>query len=232
MRRVGHSVRTAGVPPASAHTNETRSAGVPPASRLRRVPAGEGWRTRGYLPHFDAAEHVQHIVFRLADSLPAELHQRIAKAQSDEFGLVLDAALDQGHGSHNLAVPQIAELVQTALLRFDSERYRLIAWCVMPNHVHVLAELKTGTRLDAVVHSWKSYTAKQANRLLERNGSFWAPEYFDRFMRDEEHVARTAVYIEANPVKAGLCANICDWPYSSAWQGWGGRDARGPDLQQ
>jgi hypothetical protein len=66
---------------------------------LRRVPAGEGWRTRGYLPHFDAAAQVQYIVFRLADSLPAELHRSIAKAQSDEFGLVLDAALDQARAA-------------------------------------------------------------------------------------------------------------------------------------
>lgn len=74
----------------------------------------------------------------------------------------------------------------------------------MPNHVHALAEINPGYRLDRIVHSWKSYTAKEANRLLTRSGSFWAPEYFDRFMRDDEHLYSTVAYIEGNPVKAGL----------------------------
>jgi REP element-mobilizing transposase RayT len=98
----------------------------------------------------------------------------------------------------------------------------------MPNHVHALVEIRSDYHLDQIVHSWKSYTAKQANRLLRRDGPFWAPEYFDRFMRDDAHLATTLIYIEENPVKAGLCATVSDWRFSSAWRGWGGRDARGP----
>ncbi len=121
--------------------------------------------------------------------------------------------------------------MQTALLAFDERRYGLLAWCVMPNHVHVLLEVRAGYPLESVVHTWKSYTAKAANRLLERTGPFWAREYFDRFMRDEAHLARTIEYIEANPVKAGLSRDLSDWPFSSAWRGWGRRDAGGPDLR-
>src|SRR5205085_5858760 len=106
--------------------------------------------------------------------------------------------------------------------------YSLIAWCVMPTHVHVLVELRSNERLERVAHSWKSYTAKLANRILRRRGSFWAPEYFDRYMRDDQHLATTLAYIEANPVKAGLCKNPSDWRFSSAWHEWSGRDARGP----
>ena len=119
-------------------------------------------------------------------------------------------------------------MVEENWLHFDGQHYRLLAWVVMPNHVHALLEIGSGYRLDRIVHSWKSYTAKKANRLLARTGSFWAPEYFDRFMRDDEHLARTTAYIEGNPVKAGLCENATDWQFSSAWRGWGGRDARGP----
>jgi REP element-mobilizing transposase RayT len=72
-------------------------------------------------------------------------------------------------------------------LHFDGQRYRLLAWVVMPNHVHVLIETMTGHTLAAVLHSWKSYTAKEANRLLGRTGDFWQPEYFDRFIRDDRH---------------------------------------------
>jgi REP-associated tyrosine transposase len=44
---------------------------------------------------------------------------------------------------------------------------------------------------------------------------FWAPDYFDRYMRDEHHLAGTIAYIEGNPVKAGLCENAKDWRFSS-----------------
>jgi putative DNA methylase len=187
-----------------------------------------GWRSRGYLPHLDAPDVVQHVVFRLADSLPARLHDNIANVPPEDRVLVIDATLDEGHGRRDLALPVIAELVQGALLNFDGTRYALVAWCVMPNHVHTLIETRAGYSLDRVLHSWKSFTAKEANRRLRRNGPFWAPEYFDRYMRDDNHLAATALYIESNPVKVGLCEKPMAWRFSSAWEGWGGRDARGP----
>jgi REP element-mobilizing transposase RayT len=145
--------------------------------------------------------------------------------------LATDAALDQGHGRRDLANPAVAEIVQTTLLAFDADRYALIAWCVMPNHAHALLAPCARYRLDRIVHSLKSYTAKKANRVLGRTGAFWAREYFDRFMRDSDNLARTAAYIEGNPVKAGLCESVSDWRFSSAWEGWGRRDAGGPDLR-
>ena len=204
-----------------------RSAGVPPAFNPAATEGKVVCRSRGYLPHFDMPNLVQHIVFRLADSLPGEISDDIAKSRRDRV-VAFDAALDAGHGRRDLATQEVANLVQTALLAFDGEGYALIAWCVMPNHVHVLAAIKPGYALGRIVHSWKSYTAKEANRILGRVGRFWAPEYFDQFMRDDQHLARTTAYIEGNPVKAGLCENIGDWPFSSAWRAWGGRDARGP----
>jgi REP element-mobilizing transposase RayT len=192
------------------------------------------WRSRGYLPHIEAPNLVQHVIFRLADSLPVQVRRGIARISSIDRAQAIDAALDQGCGRQGcgrreLVDARIANLVETALLSFDGERYHLFAWCVMLNHVHVLMQTRPGYGLNRVLHSWKSYTAKYANRLLDREGPFWAPEYFDRFMRNESHLADTAVYIEANPVKAGLCENVPDWRFSSAWLGWGGRDARDPD---
>jgi putative DNA methylase len=70
--------------------------------------------------------------------------------------------------------------------------------------------------VSSLVHSWKSFTAHQANRLLTREGAFWQADYFDRFIRDEEHYRRVIEYIENNPVKAGLCARPEDWTYGSA----------------
>jgi REP element-mobilizing transposase RayT len=207
-----------------------RTAGVPPAFRALASRELRGWRSRGYLTHLDTPNLVQHIVFRLADSLPAAIREELTNTQPDDRVLAIDAALDRGHGRRDLANPAVGALVQGALLAFDGERYAMNAWCIMPNHVHALVEIRSEYRLDQIVHSWKSYTSKRANRLLGRIGSFWSPEYFDRYMRDDEHFAATIAYIEGNPVKAGLCEEIADWRLSSAWSGWGGRDARGPEL--
>jgi REP element-mobilizing transposase RayT len=86
----------------------------------------------------------------------------------------------------------------------------------MPNHVHVLIGTCPGYKLDGVVHSWKSFTAHAVKRLVRQTGAFWAPEYFDRYMRDDMHLATTRAYIEENPVKAGLCRGPAQWPFSSA----------------
>src|SRR5438094_5341166 len=121
-----------------------RNAGDPPATAAATAHAG--WRSRGYLPHFDAPDLVQHIVFRLADSLPAHLVEDIAKRGRSERVSAADAALDHGHGRSDLMMPKIARTIEQTMLRFDGDRYALIAWCVMPNHVHALIETREGHR--------------------------------------------------------------------------------------
>jgi adenine-specific DNA methylase/REP element-mobilizing transposase RayT len=139
----------------------------------------------------------------------AELRKRIERYE------------DAGHGACWLRDPRIAELVEHALLHFDGERYRLLEWCIMPNHVHVLIETLPGYPPGDVVRSWKTFTAREANQLLDRTGSFWMVDYFDRCVRDERHLAAVRAYIRENPVKAGLCATAEEWRWGSAWAGWG-----------
>jgi REP element-mobilizing transposase RayT len=67
------------------------------------------------------------------------------------------------------------------------------------------------------MHSIKSYTAHEANKILNRKGRFWSKEYFDRFIRNQEHFNKTVSYIENNPVKAGLCKESKDWRFGSAY---------------
>lgn len=124
--------------------------------------------------------------------------------------------LDAGHGECWLRQPDIAKVVEDALVHFDGERYRLLAWCVMPNHVHVLIETGEGFPLGDILHAWKSFTAKAVNKILRRRGEFWQREYFDRFIRNAEHYAAALAYIEENPVKAGLARVKTDWLWSSA----------------
>lgn len=124
--------------------------------------------------------------------------------------------MDAGHGSCVLRDMTIGSMVESAILHCDAERYFLHAWVVMPNHVHVVYSPAEKWTMSAVVGGWKSFTGKEANRILGRTGRFWQENYFDRFIRDEDHFARAVEYVEQNPVTAGLCALATDWPLSSA----------------
>jgi REP element-mobilizing transposase RayT len=174
----------------------------------------KGWHSRGYLPHFDSAETIQFVTFRLFDSLPRAIAESLAK-QPDNLAKT-DESLDGGRGVCWLKDPVVAAMVEDAMLYFDGERYRLLAWCVMPNHVHVVVEPIEGNRLGAIVQAWKSFSAKRANSVLIRSGPFWHKDYFDRFIRDEGHLQRTIEYVENNPVKAGIASTPSAWLWSSS----------------
>ena len=124
--------------------------------------------------------------------------------------------LDAGHGACWLRQPEVAALVEGALRHLDGERYRLLAWCVMPNHVHALIETRDGFPLADVLHSWKSFTSRKASKLVGRSGQFWQREYLDRYVRNAEHYQAVVAYIEENPVQAGLAKVKTEWPWSSA----------------
>jgi len=215
--------------------------------------APRGWHSRGYMPHFDSNDVVQHVTFHLADSLPKEALERLA-AETDELDPErrevekrrrLEALIDAGHGACWLRRPDCARIVQDSLFHFDGERYRMIAWVVMPNHVHTLFQTIGGWSMASVVASWKSWTGKHIADMLLREGHHWEreapssrlrltredgasrsqerrplqvwhPEYWDRYIRDERHFANALAYIHNNPVKAGLVARPEDWPWSSA----------------
>jgi REP element-mobilizing transposase RayT len=178
------------------------------------------WHRRGYLPHFDAGAVVQSITFRLADSLPAHVYDSIlacSKTGSEQRARI-EALIDRERGACVLRRTDCASIVENALRYFDGDRYRLLAWVIMPNHVHVLIEQIEGYRLSDVVHAWKSYTANRINKIVGQNGALWAPDYFDRFIRNEGHYASAVSYIECNPLKAGLIPRAEDWPFSSLRQ--------------
>jgi putative DNA methylase len=142
------------------------------------------------------------VTFRLADSLPAQVLEELRSIPGTPRGAErrkrAEAYLDAGYGACYLRTPAIARIVEDALLRFDGARYRLLAWSIMPNHVHVLVELPPRQALAKVLHSWKSFTGHAANRLLSRSGPFWQIEYWDRYIRDPQHFENAIRYINGN----------------------------------
>ena len=218
-----------------------RSAGVPPAvAGASRPRFGEVTiRNRGRLPHWEKDSATYFITFRLADSLPKSVLDRITSEReaivktatqlhrdlsSDERRKIqrlstpiVEKFLDSGTGACHLRNPAIAEESANTLCHFDDQRYRLFAWCVMPNHVHVVVRLLPGETLATVVHSWKSLTAKRANAILGKQGTFSQREYYDHLIRNEDEHERAVNYVADNPAKAKLK----DWKWVWVW----GRDA-------
>src|SRR6266404_3769683 len=202
-----------------------------PPPRWRRYEMTSSTRSRGYLPHLETQEAIYFVTFRLADSLPRELVLQLRKERDTiekaslagnsrpgdlsrlrELRALLkkvERCLDRGMGCCHLRDSRVAGIAAEALRHFHGRRYRLLAWCVMPNHVHVLFSPLREHTLEAILHSWKSYSAQKANALLGRTGPFWQREYFDHLVRDQSSLRRITQYIQDNPKRAGLL----NWPW-------------------
>jgi REP element-mobilizing transposase RayT len=121
---------------------------------------------------------------------------------------------------HYLARPDLARIVVEALFyaERDLRHYDLYAWVVMSNHVHILVQplVEPAVFLKCV----KGFAARQANRVLDRTGPFWQREFFDHWLRGDVEIEETVVYIQANPVRAGLVERPEEFRWSSASPAW------------
>ena len=159
------------------------------------------------------------INYRLADSMPAtQRHEweSLLKVEDDlqRFAKIEDY-LDRGLGDCELRDARAAAIVEENWLHLDGKEYRLLAWVVMPNHVHLLVEI-CQKPLAELLKNWKGFSARRINELLGRTGELWQEDYWDRYIRDEAHYRKVIHYIENNPVKAGLVKSSGEWPFSSA----------------
>jgi putative transposase len=200
---------------------------------LSSIPAADFLRYERHLPHWRVPGACYFTTFRLGDSLPAAAlvemrgEERRWKELIDEarangggelaadFGEVwrefrraelrkLEGLLDSGYGACVLREPRHHEIVEVALLYFEGERCEMLAYAVMPNHVHVLCRPLGDYRIEQLCGSWKWFTARKIFDAVGGSGALWQQENFDRIIRDEEHYAAAVRYIARNPVKAGL----------------------------
>jgi len=178
------------------------------------------------LPHWTRSGGVYAVTFRLADSLPEhllrewldereELPARAAAMGREMTGVELQQLkelhskrmqdyLDAGHGQCVLKNPGVAAIVVDSLKKFDNARYRLLGWCVMPNHVHVVVQPVGDFSLSSILHSWKSFTSHAVNKALGRTGELWQAESYDHLVRDEGELVHAIEYAWNNPDAAGL----------------------------
>lgn len=184
--------------------------------------------TANRLPHWQQQGAVYFVTFRLADAVPRALrteweserevwlrihpepwNAEIEREYHERFLGAIERWLDAGHGSCILRRQDCGSIVAEALRHFDRERLALISSIVMPNHVHVLFVQNTEWPLEKVLRSWKSFTSRKINSLLDLKGTVWQRDYFDRLVRDEKHFANCVRYIRKNPAKARLRAGEC-----------------------
>ncbi len=175
------------------------------------------------LPHWQQGEVFVFVTWRLADSLPLEKltgwkaereawmlyhpqpwNEVTEQEYNERFSRRIDDWLDLGTGSCILRISNMAKIMADALRYFDGERYELMSFVVMPNHVHVLFRPLEAYCLADIVKSWKGFTAKALNIRLGKTGQLWQNNYWDRLIRSEKHLFKCNEYIRMNPVKAKL----------------------------
>ena len=192
-----------------------------------------------HLPHWQPAGARYFITFRLGGSLPHKViqelqllreqfnneektdtiseQQKLQRKVFQKYENLLDKA---DSGPLWLRKKGVASIVENSLHFYNDKKYDLYAYCIMPNHVHIVFKhLDLGTKNDkypitTLLQSIKSYSALECNKILKRTGSFWQSESFDRVIRGQDELENTIRYTLENPVKAGLVQQWEDWSYN------------------
>jgi hypothetical protein len=189
------------------------------------------WRN---LPHWAQAGTVCFITWRTADSLPADVVERMDQERQRlllDHGLdphgnwksalakrpnvvrgriqwalfeMWDRSLDLGLGACVLRDPVLSALVGESLLHFDGDRYVLTDYVVMPNHAHLLVAFRDEPALKTQCTSWKRYTGRRINAHIGQKDEFWQVEQFDHLVRSPEQFEHYRRYIADNPLRARL----------------------------
>ncbi|CAM2068283.1 Y1-Tnp domain-containing protein [Sulfidibacter corallicola] len=194
---------------------------------------------RCHLPHWHPGKVSSFITFRLVGSLPRDVldtWRKESKPPSEsksqrwqrrrQWFRKFESLLHQGaSGPLWLGDSGVAQMIAECLHYRHDRVFFLDCFCIMPNHVHMVinpliqqgepstSALMWGS-IPGIMHSLKSYTAHEANKMLGRTGPFWAKESFDHWLRSLEHWQRAVSYVMENPVRAGLATIPSEYPWS------------------
>jgi putative transposase len=198
---------------------------------------------RRNLPHIHPDGYPLFITFRLAETLPKhvivdlqakrerELHAAGKltwefQEVEDQYFNRYDEWLDNcSVGPRWLERQDLAKIVSEKILEMSTKRFKLFAYCVMPNHVHLLLQdlikemahhhgKSAKYSVTETLRLLKGNTARFCNQALCRSGQFWHAESYDHVVRTEEELERIIRYILNNPVRAGLVKEWKDWKFA------------------
>lgn len=204
---------------------------------------------RRKLPHFDHIGACFFVTFRLYNSLPVpqalalksardNLIIQAQKSGNDEARRECLLQIDQEYfdrlnhlldhssfGDRYLSEPPVTQIIQEVLHEYDHHLYTLQAYCIMPNHIHLLIDTEIQLYktpigqnhegyqyLKDIMRKIKGKTGLLINKERGTKGTVWSSESYDRYIRNKSHYLNTSAYIIQNPVKAGLVSNWQEWP--------------------
>jgi putative transposase len=109
-------------------------------------------------------------------------------------------------------------LAYIGILRTFSQKYQLEiwAWCLMPDHLHLLAVPHNAAGLAKGMGSASLVYTQHLNRKHGRSGGIWQNRYFSCVVGEQDYLSAVARYIELNPVRSGRVKRPEEWPWSSA----------------
>ncbi len=189
------------------------------------------------LPHILPDEGVFFVTFRINNSLPLNVlvklkseYEKEIKATKvllskssvlkyrlneiyNEYFHEFDNLLDNYLNDFDLTNSKLAKIISDSMHYLDGKEYKLICYCIMPNHVHFII-YKLQKPLYKIMRVLKGFTAREINKVLNRNGKFWHAESYDNVIRSRNELHTKIQYVLNNPAKAGLVKNREDWKYS------------------
>lgn len=207
---------------------------------------------RKQLPHIHPVGAIFFITTRLHGSLPTAVMNQLKQEHQEAVNIIyqesplnykaelynagkryfkrFDEVLDNSDtGSHHFRDPKIAEILKKHLHRFDGERYDLLAYTIMSNHIHIVFDTRVQVeriekdgwvteenydQVPEIMRMIKGASAYEINQYLGRKGTFWQKESYDHFVRSRREFGNIVAYILNNPVKAGICENWEDFPHN------------------
>jgi len=186
------------------------------------------WRAQ--LPHWEVEAGFYFITVRCAGTLPKAVTDRLRETQealakieanSTDFEIMqrryfqtVEKYSDSHQGFCPFRNTVCAQQMIKSLPDLAEWGWNVPNWVIMPNHIHIIAKTEAGAGdMKTVLSRWKGKTSRLANKTLNRSGSFWQRDWFDRVVRHEAELKRTIEYIRQNPVKAKLCSSWQDYPW-------------------
>ena len=140
-------------------------------------------------------------------------HSSLRKGRYSIPGCVYHVVTTTRERNHIFSELLLARAVARTL--FESPNARILAYALMPDHLHYL--LKLGDKsLAEEVKAFKAISARRVNQLRGESGSVWAKGFYDRALKQEEDLRQAARYVVANPLKAGLASSLAFYSHWDA----------------